>query len=91
MNPPSSRHQTWGRGRFDGAFSTPHSSRDDMKCVHSWCTERVWGKVGKSGKKWEKVGKSCQKLEKVVKSGKKLGKMVKSGEKWEKVGKSREK
>ena len=88
MNAPSSRHQTWGRGRFDGAFSTPHSSRDDMKCVHSWCTERVWGKVGE---KWGKVGKSCQKLEKVVKSGEKLGKMGKSGEKWEKVGKSREK
>ena len=78
MNAPSSRHQTWGRGRFDGAFSTPHSSRDDMKCVHSWCTERVWGKVGKSGKKWEKVGK-------------KLGKMGKSGEKWDKIGKNGEK
>ena len=39
MNAPSSRHQAWGRGRFDGAFSTPHSSRDDMKCVHSWRTE----------------------------------------------------
>ena len=79
MNPPSSRHQTWGRDRFDGAFSTPHSSRDDMKCVHSWCTERVWGKVGKSGKKWGKVAKSWKKLEKVVKSGGKIGK---NGEKW---------
>ena len=90
MNAPSSRHQTWGRGRFDGAFSTPHSSRDDMKCVHSWCTERVWGKVGKSGKKWEKlpkVGKSSEKWEKMGK----MGKNGKSGEKWGKVGKSREK
>ena len=95
MNAPPSRHQTWGRGRFDGTFSTPHSPRDDMKCVHSWCTERVWGKVGKElgkvGKSWEKwltVGKSGQKLEKVVKSeekwekvGKKWGKVVKSSEK----------
>ena len=81
MNAPSSRHQTWGRGRFDGAFSTPHSSRDDMKCVHSWCTERVWGKVGKSWEKWLTVEKSGQKLEKVVKSGKKMGKSGKSGEK----------
>ena len=79
MNAPSSRHQTWGRGRFDGAFSTPHSSRDDMKCVHSWCTERVWGKVGKSG---EKVGKSWEKLRKVANSGEKLEKVVKNGEKW---------
>ena len=87
MNAPSSRHQTWGRGRFDGAFSTPHSSRDDMKCVHSWCTERVWGKVGKSGEKLPKVGKSSEKWEK----WKKWGKGVKSGKKWGKVGKSREK
>ena len=96
MNAPSSRHQTWGRGRFDGAFSTPHSSRDDMKCVHSWCTERVWGKVGrvgKSGEKWEKVGKSGEsgeKWPKVGKSSEKWEKMGKSGEKWKK-GKSREK
>ena len=81
MNAPSSRHQTWGRGRFDGAFSTPHSSRDDMKCVHSWCTERVWGKVGKSWEKLPKVGKSSEKW----------GKIGKNREKWEKVGKSREK
>ena len=81
MNAPSSRHQTWGRGRFDGAFSTPHSSCDDMKCVHSWCTERVWGKVGKSSEKLPKVGKSSEKWEKIGKNG----------EKWEKVGKSWEK
>ena len=71
MNAPSSRHQTWGRGRFDGAFSTPHASRDDMKCVHSWCTERVWGKVGKSGKKLGKVAKSSEKWEKIGKNGEK--------------------
>ena len=88
MNAPSSRHQTWGRGRFDGAFSTPHSSRDDMKCVHSWCTERVWGKVGKSWEKLPKVGKSSEKWEK---NGEKWGKVVKSGKKCGKVGKSREK
>ena len=82
MNAPSSRHQTWGRGRFDGAFSTPHSSRDYMKCVHSWCTERVWGKVRKSGKKLPKVGKSSEKWEKMGKSWKKLEKVVKSGGKW---------
>ena len=41
MNAHSSRHQTWGRGRFDGAFSTPHSSRDGMQCVHPWRTERA--------------------------------------------------
>ena len=81
MNAPSSRHQTWGRGRFDGAFSIPHSSRDDMKCVHSWCTERVWGKVGKSWEKLPKVGKSSEKWEKIVKSGEKLGKVGKSREK----------
>ena len=48
MNAHSSRHQTWGSSRFDGAFSTPHSSRDDMKCVHSWRTESAmkayWGR-----------------------------------------------
>ena len=94
MNASSSRHQTWGRGRFDGAFSTPHSLRDDMKCVHSWCTERVWGKVGKSGEKLGKVGKSWEKWLTVGKSGQKLEKVMKSGKKWgkvEKVGKSREK
>ena len=62
-------------------FSTPHSSRDDMKCVHSWCTERVWGKVGKSR---EKLGK-------VANSGEKLPKVVKSSEKWEKIGENGEK
>ena len=72
MNAPSSRHQTWGRGRFDGGFSTPHSSCDDMKRVHSWCTERVWGKVGKCGEKLPKVGKSSEKW----------GKNGKNGEKW---------
>ena len=71
MNAPSSRHQTWGRGRFDGAFSTPHSSRDDMKCVHSCSTERVWGKVGKSCQKLPKVGKSSEKWEKIGKNGEK--------------------
>ena len=81
MNAPSSRHQTWGRGRFDGAFSTPHSSRDDMKCVHSWCTERVWGKVGKSWENLPKVGKSS---EKVGKNWEKWGKVVKSGKSGEK-------
>ena len=70
MNAPSSRHQTWGRGRFDGAFSTPHSSRDDMKCVHSWCGEK-WGKVGKSWEKLPKVGKSSEKWEKIGKNGEK--------------------
>ena len=49
----------------------PHSSRDDMKCVHSWCTERVWGKVGKSWEKLPKVGKSSEKWEKIGKNGEK--------------------
>ena len=73
------------------APSPHHSSGDDMKCVHSWCTERAWEKVGKSWEKLGKVAKSWKKLEKVGKNWEKWGKMGKSGKKWGKVGKSREK